>query len=951
MRITNAKERVKLYKSKKKWVAATIFTVTLGITGVATAGSVSANSSVASSSSQANSSVISGNSSSSNKVVLSSNSSSKLKMGSSTANVSSASSKLNEKSSSQSESVVSSSNLQKSNLSNSETSKESNQNTVQENNSQTQSSKQNLKGNGNFSSKKSENYVGNAVDRNKYENSFAATSQTNNDSDVQIEVSNYDFEKYMHVNGDATYDSATNTVTLTPDLNNQAGHAAMNVQIDMSKDFSINAHVFLGNNPSNKGGADGIAIGFHPGSVNEIGQPGNAFGIGGISNAFGFKLDTFYNAEGSSSAVEANADPSQFSTPGAAFGGFIYSDSNGIVSTYDPSGDSASPATIPSPDGTWGWLSANYNGTTHDMTVTYSDGSYKHTWETDVSKWISSPYMSFVVSSSTGGDKNLQQMSFFNMNASVPKSQMAAYSENVEVKYVNALTGEEIAPSQNVQAYIGQSYTTNELTIPHYSFSKMGNNSAPASGKCTGDGMVVVYEYNPNPEHAVVNYVDSATGKVVASQTVDGTFGGSVTYDPTNTENQLKGKGYVIGSNNLPAGNKITFSQDGQVSTYTVNVSEGTTTYTPSNNPEGLELTHTVNQTIHYVYSNGKQAAPDATAQVTFQRNATKNDITGEITYTDWTPASQEFPAVTSPEITGYTPNAKESMVIGVNGNSEDNVQTITYTANPEHAVVNYVDSATGKVVASQTVDGTFGGSVTYDPTNTENQLKGKGYVIGSNNLPAGNKITFSQDGQVSTYTVNVSEGTTTYTPSNNPEGLELTHTVNQTIHYVNSDGKRLAPSVTQTVTFQRSATVNNVTGKLLYGNWQLIGSDKFNAVVSPSIKGYVTTQTVIDAEDNISINSIDQIVNVVYAASKPAELTSQPSKPDKKVQAPTQVQKLPVRVQTINKISKTVTQPSKNALPQTGEKYEKQNLWGSLLIGLSGILSLLGLSDRKEKR
>ena len=551
-----------------------------------------------------------------------------------------------------------------------------------------------------------------------------------------------------------------------------------------------------------------------------------------------------------------------------------------------------------------------------------------------------------------------------------PEGLELTHTVNQTIYYVYS-NGKQAAPDATAQVTFQRNATKNDITgeITYTDWTPASQEfPAVTSPEITGytpnakESMVIgvnensednvqTITYTANPEHAVVNYVDSATGKVVTSQTVDGTFGGSVTYDPTNTENQLKSKGYVIGSNNLPAGNKITFSQDGQVPTYTVNVSEGTTTYTPSNNPEGLDLTKTVTRTINYVNSDGKRLAPSVTQTVTFQRNATKNDVTGEITYTNWTPASQEFPAVTSPKITGYTSNVTASTALGVNENSTNSTQTITYTANSEHAVVNYVDSATGKVVTSQTVDGTFGGSVTYDPTNTENQLKSKGYVIGSNNLPAGNKITFSQDGQVPTYTVNVSEGTTTYTPSNNPEGLDLTKTVTRTINYVNSDGKRLAPSVTQTVTFQRSATVNNVTGKLLYGNWQLIGSDKFNAVVSPSIKGYVTTQTVIDAEDNISINSIDQIVNVVYAASKPAELTSQPSKPDKKVQAPTQVQKLPVRVQTINKISKTVTQPSKNALPQTGEKYEKQNLWGSLLIGLSGILSLLGLSDRKEKR
>lgn len=54
MRRNNAKEHVKLYKSKKNWVAATIFTTALGITGVSAVNNVSANS-VSSSSSSVNS--------------------------------------------------------------------------------------------------------------------------------------------------------------------------------------------------------------------------------------------------------------------------------------------------------------------------------------------------------------------------------------------------------------------------------------------------------------------------------------------------------------------------------------------------------------------------------------------------------------------------------------------------------------------------------------------------------------------------------------------------------------------------------------------------------------------------------------------------------------------------------------------------------------------------------
>ncbi|MFP7774906.1 mucin-binding protein, partial [Ligilactobacillus sp. LYQ112] len=384
-------------------------------------------------------------------------------------------------------------------------------------------------------------------------------------------------------------------------------------------------------------------------------------------------------------------------------------------------------------------------------------------------------------------------------------------------------------------------------TITGYTPSAAQSSAVDVTEGSADDTQTITY--TANKEHAVVNYVDDATGKTVASETVDGTFGGTTTYDPTSEENTLKNDGYTIGSNDLPSGDKITFTQDGQVPTYTVHLNEGTTTYTPSNNPDGLELTHTVHQTIHYVYSDGSQAAPDATRDVTFQRNATKNNVTGAITYTDWTPSTQTFPAVTSPTITGYTPSAAQSSAVDVTESSADDTQTITYTANKEHAVVNYVDDATGKTVASETVDGTFGGTTTYDPTSEENTLKNDGYTIGSNDLPSGDKITFTQDGQVPTYTVHLNEGTTTYTPSNNPDGLELTHTVHQTIHYVYSDGSQAAPDATRDVTFQRNATKNNVTGAITYTDWTP-STQTFPAVTSPTITGYTPSAAQSSAVD-----------------------------------------------------------------------------------------------------
>lgn len=334
-----------------------------------------------------------------------------------------------------------------------------------------------------------------------------------------------------------------------------------------------------------------------------------------------------------------------------------------------------------------------------------------------------------------------------------------------------------------------------------------------------------------------------------------------------------------------------------------------------------------------------------ATGKVLQISEATYQDENGEIAkipYVGFTYTTNSI------GITGYT---LSSIPGNVSGNVTTKPQTVTYkyTPNKEHAVVNYVDDNTGKIVASQTVDGTFGESITYDPTSEENTLKNEGYTIGSNNLPAGDKITFNQDGQVPTYTVHLNEGTTTITPSNNPDKLELTKTVTRIINYVDDNGKTLAPSVTQTITFTRTATVNKVTGEIEYSNWKQSRSDSYNTVNSPVIDGYTTTQMVINAEDNISSNSSDEIINVVYTAKKPATPVQkstknvEPSSEDTVKILVTKAEK-----ETQNKPVKP--KEGKKTLPQTGESSTSESLWGSLLIGLSGILSLFGLAKKKEK-
>ena len=54
----------------------------------------------------------------------------------------------------------------------------------------------------------------------------------------------------------------------------------------------------------------------------------------------------------------------------------------------------------------------------------------------------------------------------------------------------------------------------------------------------------------------------------------------------------------------------------------------------------------------------------------------------------------------------------------------------------------------------------------------------------------------------------------------------DLNKTVTRTITYVYEDGSEAATTVTDNVVFERTATVNAVTGEVTYGEWTAVGDD-----------------------------------------------------------------------------------------------------------------------------
>ncbi|MDT7017539.1 mucin-binding protein [Latilactobacillus curvatus] len=308
-----------------------------------------------------------------------------------------------------------------------------------------------------------------------------------------------------------------------------------------------------------------------------------------------------------------------------------------------------------------------------------------------------------------------------------------------------------------------------------------------------------------------------------------------------------------------------------------VNPSKPETPGTPINpdNPDGPKwptgtdkdsLTKSVNQTIHYQYSNGATAAPDKTDTTTFDHQVEVDKVTGKIVKDDgWFAENNKtsFDAKTSPVIAGYTASeASSKTVTGLTQDSPDDVQTIVYAPNAEKANVSYIDDTTGKTLSAKDLTGNYGSTDPYRTSETITGYERQGYQLVSDNYPT-NGVVYNQDGTVQSFEVHLTHGTTQTSES---------QTVNETIHYVYKNGDKAADDYQATpLNFTRTVTTDKVTGKKTYGSWS--ADQSFAAVTSPAIKGYTPDQAEIGSQ-TVSGDSSDLDFTVVYAKNAPTITT-----------------------------------------------------------------------------
>lgn len=613
---------------------------------------------------------------------------------------------------------------------------------------------------------------------------LAASDSANSSLAEDVTVDAKNFSQYFDAHGTATYQlNPDGSVTITFTKKGQeysAGGVSLKEKINMDSSFTLNGQINLGD----FGGADGMGIVFHTGSVDALGRPGGNLGIAGLPNAVGFKLDSYFDyyneptsdLPGDEIPLPTNGHgdekhgQSQDPTTAVPYGDIVTTSHEKIRTTdgkpawrwwVNNQDGTVKPLTTSLMDGKFHNFQMQYDGQTHVLTIRLQEpaGHLNDSAQTPESEqWVEWSYqipnipgngnvaMALNLMATTGELTNLQQFKLTSFTFSPAAS--------VTVKYVNE-KGQVIHQATvhyNGAPVIGNTYSTDQLNLPGYTYIGLGKGSIAPSGTLSKEGLngTVIYVYG-HTEKITVNYQDiSQTDPQNLSkydQSLSGAESKSSGYSTAGTIKKLEAKGYQL-VNDPTHGKVLDYGNADQSYTVTLthrHITIGPNDYQPNGTPlpnnaektyQGAEkddLNQQSTRTIKYEFANGKQAAPTKTQTVNYTRSADIDEVTGDVTYTPWSASTDKYDAVDSPAIPGYQ---ADPQVVGeaTAKQGENPVIKVVYQPCTEQIKVVYEDISTtdpqslGKY--DRVLTGKYGSSSDYSTADTIKALEQQGYQL-----------------------------------------------------------------------------------------------------------------------------------------------------------------------------------------------------------------------------
>lgn len=382
-------------------------------------------------------------------------------------------------------------------------------------------------------------------------------------------------------------------------------------------------------------------------------------------------------------------------------------------------------------------------------------------------------------------------------------------------------------------------------TVPGYTADVVDVPAVMVTDQTPSEETPVTVHYQAQAHTATIDYVDGA------GQTVHRTVVTGQTDQAVKVPDELPA-GWVIDQGTVPT--TVTFGVI-DPEPVMVTIKHGTVTVS-ADQPKTTEDVLPDNPTKHYpagLTASDLQTtrmrmitvvAPDGTKQTvtqkaTLSRTATVDEVTGTITYSDWSTAL--WPAWTGTVVPGYTtPSVAETPVTAA---TPDQSVTVHYQGQDQTITVQY-QATDGTVVKIQTLTGTTGNTLAFTPDLPT------GWVA-TTTVPA--TVTVGADNP--TMVIGIKHGQTTTTES---------RTATRTVTITSPAGT--VDTQTQTATLHRTVTTDLVTGEQQAGAWT---PATWPALAVPSYAGYQAVDDQGTAITTIPTQAVnddhDQTVKVHY--------------------------------------------------------------------------------------
>ncbi|MBB1124587.1 MBG domain-containing protein [Limosilactobacillus albertensis] len=395
----------------------------------------------------------------------------------------------------------------------------------------------------------------------------------------------------------------------------------------------------------------------------------------------------------------------------------------------------------------------------------------------------------------------------------------------------------------------------------------------------------ITVTYTANEQRVNIRFVDDDKDGSQVGPTITETGVTDQTINITNVK--IPAHYELAAGQTLPT--SYTFKADGNndivihlvEKTVTVNPVDPTTNPDPANQDwfKDNDLSKTVNRVIVDNLSSG---AKTTTQSATITRTATYNEVTRKLTnYGNWTTAAWDAYQVNTPA--GYTAkiiqisDGQDQVIqsipsVNVTASTQPVRISITYTANAQTGKISYVDSD-GQGIGQTTINGKTG-----EPVKVTPQVPAGWKIVPGQDIPA--TVTATANG-IPAVTVKVEHSTITVTPdtpekdipsgkvpgdpSKNYEKMEnLTAKPTRTIVVTSPSGEKT--TITQAVSFTRTATFDEVTGEISYSDWTSAQSAEWSAYTAPEVAGYTASQAV--TAQPVTPTTKNETVNISYAAN-----------------------------------------------------------------------------------